>query len=81
MLTATKPIPTKRVSPLKMVFRKPGRGSGVSVRVGITVGVDKGVLVLVGEGIRVDVAVSSPGVPVVWGVSSKVMFAGMMSSS
>ena len=81
MLTATSPIPRKRVSPLKMVFRKPGRGSGVSIRVGMTVGVEKGVLVDVGDGIRVGVAVSSPGVTVVCGVSSKLIFAGMIKSS
>lgn len=64
MLTATKPIPTKRVSPLKIVLRKLVRGSGVSVGVGIIEGEGRGVRVFVGDGLEVGVAVP-PGVPVV----------------
>ena len=66
MLTATSPIPTKRVSPLKIVLRKLVLGSGVSVcSVGIADGEGKGVRVSVGDGIRVGVRVPTMGVPVV----------------
>lgn len=57
------------------------RGSGVSVMSSaIKVGGGANVLVAVGEGARVGVLVTSPGVPVVSGVSSTSMLAGMISN-
>ena len=80
-LTATRPMPTINVSPLKIFLRKFVRGSGVSVMSSaIKVGDGANVLVAVGEGARVVVLVTSPVVPVVPGVSCISMHSGMISN-